>query len=490
MNGNRVGVRVVACLGGADRAIAHLPEPSCFFLTEGAPFQWQGVRARPASVLLLGALVATTMSATVIAQATNGWIQVGGGHERYQHAMAYDSQRGRTVMFGGSSYTILQARTHEWNGVMWATVSTTGPSARVGHAMAYDSQRNRTVLFGGSSASGPQGDTWEWNGTNWQPQIWATGPAAQGDHAMAYDSQRGRTVLFGRGETWAWDGTTWLQVASVGPSSRTGHAMAYDSHRGQTVLWGGSAGADTWEWDGITWTQRATSAGGPSWVLASSPAMVYDSQRRRTVLFAESFLSAGATWDWDGVTWTQVPVSGPSGRTGHAMVYDSQRNRTVLVGGSMNGGLFQSLADTWELGFPGTATTYATGCGSPALVLSPVASARPITGATAQAVMSRIPSSLAFVAIGWSNTNVGAFPLPLPLVSYGMPGCDLLQSAEFAFVPVVSSGSGSATYSLAVPNQPGLLGLHLYLQGWANALGQNAANVIVSNGVEWAIGNS
>lgn len=42
------------------------------------------------------------------------------------------------------------------------------PSARSFHAMAYDSIRQRTVLFGGTDYSvGPLSDTWEWDGANW-----------------------------------------------------------------------------------------------------------------------------------------------------------------------------------------------------------------------------------------------------------------------------------------------------------------------------------
>jgi hypothetical protein len=79
--------------------------------------------------------------------------------------------------------------------------------------MAYDSERGVTVLFGGYDVySGPVfGDTWEWDGTTWTQQS-NTGPSKRYDHAMAYDVARGVTVLFGGdsghslGETWEWDG--------------------------------------------------------------------------------------------------------------------------------------------------------------------------------------------------------------------------------------------------------------------------------------------
>src|SRR5262249_42463365 len=130
------------------------------------------------------------------------------------------------------------------------------------HAMAFDSQRGRTVLFGGFGNSGLAADTWEWNGSSWS-QVATTGPPARAWHAMPYASQRRRTVLFGGGlaglpstrlgDTWEWDGSAWTQVATTGPAGRSACAMAFDSQRGRTVLFGGSnngsAFNDTWEWD-------------------------------------------------------------------------------------------------------------------------------------------------------------------------------------------------------------------------------------------------
>lgn len=81
---------------------------------------------------------------------------------------------------------------------VWSQRSSGGVSARSGHAIAFDAQHGRSVLFGGSSASGYSGDTWEWNGTAWlQAGSSGTGPQARDGHAMAYDSQRARLVLFG-----------------------------------------------------------------------------------------------------------------------------------------------------------------------------------------------------------------------------------------------------------------------------------------------------
>lgn len=61
---------------------------------------------------------------------------------------------------------------------------------------AYDANRQRVVLFGGSSNSGLVGDTWEWDGEQWT-QLGDTGPLPRSGHALTCDSGRQRIVLFG-----------------------------------------------------------------------------------------------------------------------------------------------------------------------------------------------------------------------------------------------------------------------------------------------------
>src|SRR5262245_25887404 len=48
----------------------------------------------------------------------------------------------------------------------WTHDVTIPPRARVSSALAYDSRRAKTVLFGGTNGD-LFGATWEWNGTSW-----------------------------------------------------------------------------------------------------------------------------------------------------------------------------------------------------------------------------------------------------------------------------------------------------------------------------------
>ncbi len=420
----------------------------------------------------------------------------------YAHAMAHDSIRGRTVLFGGIGFPLPSVATWEWNGFGWSQMASTGPLLFGGYAMAFDSQRGRVVLFGGGS------DTWEWNGATWT-MVGNTGPSARSNLAMAYDSARGRTVLFGGAaggaslaDTWEWDGVAWMQGGASGPAGRFGHSMAFDAIRAKVVMFGGyaqggvNALGDTWELDGATWVLVSTT--GPA--ARARHAMAYDSVRRRCVLYggvgnAGTGPQYGDTWEWSGLAWVQSAVSGPSARTNTAMAFDVQRGRTLLVGGLLTTSTFTApLGDVWSWGGgappspSATASAFDSGCGAPPMSLSPEPTGLPVVGATARAIVANVPSPLAVVALGWSNVSVGALPLPEPLDSYGMLGCSLLQSADLLGLPVTFTGASSATYSLPIPLWSSLLGVHVYLQGLAVAPGVNPAGLIVSNGLDWQIG--
>lgn len=119
-------------------------------------------------------------------------------------AMAFDSSRNRIVMFGGSdpSVSVRTAETWEWDGTNWTRKTpTVSPYERLWHAMAFDPQRNRTILFGGDHLQpyylGDTNDTWEWDGSQWTRDWTAAAPSVRAGHSMVYDSALGRMVLFG-----------------------------------------------------------------------------------------------------------------------------------------------------------------------------------------------------------------------------------------------------------------------------------------------------
>ena len=187
--------------------------------------------------------------------------------------MAYDSFRGKIVLFGGHGPT-LQGDTWELDVAsgIWTNVtpaSGPNPSPRFGHAMEYDPENRVTVLFGGDTGTSRSDETWTWDGTAWTQELPAIAPTARYGHKMAFDTAFHRIVLFGgaevpggslKNDTWSWNGATWLEdVHTPTPSARFRHGMAYDSDSNQVVLFGGLANGQpvvedipfTWQWQSL-----------------------------------------------------------------------------------------------------------------------------------------------------------------------------------------------------------------------------------------------
>lgn len=244
---------------------------------------------------------------------------------------------------------------------VWVKITDKIPSVRWGCAMAYDSDRGVSVLFGGRNSSGFLGDTWEWDGLAWKQKGKSGGPPGRRYHAMAYDSDRDVVVLFGGlnsagslGDTWVWDGAMWKKVSSSGPSPRWGAAMAHDSERKVTFLFGGFNSTDlddTWKWDGLDWKQVDVKL---MPLARSLHAMAFDANRKKVVLYGgvtgtTEFMD---TWEFNGSKWTKVDSGGPGspgGRFAHTMAFDSKRNRVVLFAGTDNYGvLYGSFNDLWQ----------------------------------------------------------------------------------------------------------------------------------------------
>lgn len=124
---------------------------------------------------------------------------------RRDHGMVWDSAGQRTLVFGGRGCRRNLGcpplgDTWAFAAYQWSAVTTTGtaPSARSGHGMAYDTQRGVTVVFGGRTAAVTLGDTFELSGDAWSEAVASgSGPDARAYPAMTYDATRHVTVLYG-----------------------------------------------------------------------------------------------------------------------------------------------------------------------------------------------------------------------------------------------------------------------------------------------------
>jgi hypothetical protein len=136
-----------------------------------------------------------------------------------------------------------------------------------------------------------------------------------------------------------------------------------------------------------------------------------------------------------------------------------------------------------------TANTFGAGCGSPALGFVPDANGRPLLGQPGGATIVNVPTPIAGVAVGWSNQFAGTFPLPVPLGVIGMPGCSLLQSSDLLGLPTSPLTSSTRTFSVAIPIVPSFIGTHVYMPAYAFAPGANPAQLVLSNGIDWLLGD-
>jgi hypothetical protein len=165
-------------------------------------------------------------------------------------------------------------------------------------------------------------------------------PGSRGSATLVYDEGRGELVLFGGmlldssghggelpGDLWAWNGERWRRldpVDGVHPEGRALPHLVYDSHRRRIVMFGGrrpSAGggvelpAGIWEWDGRRWYRSATDS-----APMLHAGVSYDRARRRVVAYGGlggSGILRGVRV-WSGRRWEVADSMGPPVPTGHA----------------------------------------------------------------------------------------------------------------------------------------------------------------------------
>lgn len=274
----------------------------------------------------------------------------------YFHAMAYDSESDRIIVFGGDILNTINDETwaYDYLNNTWENMtSSIRPFARVWHSMTYDAIHDRIILFGGYDTESYFNDTWayDYNSNIWTNMSAQPAPFFRWGHALAYDSKNDRTILFGgfagdadSDETWSYDynGNKWVNLdAWLNPSPRDLSAMVYDSKDDRIILFGGFDGRgldDTWAYDYTTNTWMNLNPNkrpeGRGWHT-----MAYDIRQDRIILFGGADtgnIYYDDTWSYDyrNNTWTNMsPTIHPNMRFESAMAYDSQSDKTILFGG-------------------------------------------------------------------------------------------------------------------------------------------------------------
>ena len=234
----------------------------------------------------------------------------------------YDSRRDRVVMYGGfqvhGNDVVWFPETWEWDGKLWKKIEAAPPTVTDRFAMAFDEERGMTVLFGGQAQDQiGKGDTWTWDGRKWDKAS-SEGPGVEEHQAMTYDSKRKTVEMFGGAhqpeDFWEWDGRTWSKVAGAQPRARSHGSLVYHEKSDQLILYGGIGdhvwlGATVIRENGAWKPYQGT---GPS--ARGLSAMAYDRERGRVILYGgdQTPLGTGGpetpvgdTWEWDGKQWTQ-----------------------------------------------------------------------------------------------------------------------------------------------------------------------------------------
>ncbi|MDB4980834.1 MAG: uncharacterized protein JWM82_1586 [Myxococcales bacterium] len=294
-------------------------------------------------------------------------------------SLAYDPDRGVTVMFGGQSDRTLTEYVGADKVFNNRSTPINGPIQRQDPCIAFDSKAGKLMLFGGySNVDGLyKQDTWQWSGTdqNWTNKTNANAkPPARRGGMMVYDSKRDQLILFGGyGSTyfqdvWTWSSTTpnWTQqtISGTQPAATYNNQMFYDVARDKVILFENYY--TIWELDPATfkWTQRLnTTTGIPtSFTQRGYYEVTFDTDRSK-LLFVGGYgydptlgtVYDADVWEWDTTTGlyterpTAVGVTQPPGRRAHGVSYDSARRVVVMFGGYVQvTGKTGDSDDSWE----------------------------------------------------------------------------------------------------------------------------------------------
>ncbi len=411
----------------------------------------------------------------------------------------YDPDRDRTVFFDGVG-------TYEFDSRFagsWSLASWTSPSigAAVFQGGAYDLSRQRIVY-------NDRGSTWEWNGSTWTiaapfPPIWSF---------MSVVTHTGRrsVLAFGGPSEWSsndlyeWTGTTWRLLPTTGRPPRPGDwnfsriylTSAYDARRDKLVVFGTALvdwqnavfsdfRPDLWEWDSANgWVSRSVLQGS----VERAAQLYFDSQRGVLTLIT-GYPGPLRIAEWDGgPSWLQIIPQTPllPGINGVGSgSFDDVRGR-FYVGLH---GLNTSWANAYGSVNPPDFQPLAPGCngtlGQPTLRLTHNWT-RAWLGRSLSVDLSNLPLSAGIVALGWSDQQHGSTTLPLSLTPHGMPGCFARVAPDSVYF--VTGAGNTATLALPVPNNPNLMGLTFYQQGWSFDPAANPTGMTTSNSARLTIG--
>lgn len=172
---------------------------------------------------------------------------------RMEHGWARADALGGFLMFGGDACCSGTGSLYFANDTWLRTPSgwteidpPNRPGGRTAVAMAWDSWRGRAVLYGGRTQLMTFAETWEFDGVDWVRRFATSPPGERYSAGLVFDPVRGVSVLFGAGSpmetvTWEYDGTGWTARPTpfLPDPSRAYFEMAWDPKREVIFVFGG-----------------------------------------------------------------------------------------------------------------------------------------------------------------------------------------------------------------------------------------------------------
>jgi hypothetical protein len=174
------------------------------------------------------------------------------------------------------------------------------------------------------------------------------------------------------------------------------------------------------------------------------------------------------------------------------LFYNQTSNQLNLLAGGC-GTTYNN--DLWSIDLPvfWRSSTFGAGCAPLSGItptLSPVPNTSGVIGNTFAVRLANLPNVLTVTVpfFGFSNTNWGALPLPLPLATFGLPGCTLY--ADPIYTNFLLAFFGTIDWNIPIPNNAGLIGFNLYFQSMVvDPLSGNSFGGVTTNAVSLRIGN-
>lgn len=430
--------------------------------------------------------------------AGTNWSALGGGVDGTVYEVLVTA--GGEIVAGGSFLSAGGAPASliaRWNGSSWAPLGAGVNGQAFERVTAIVELPNGDLVAGGrfTAAGGTSAQNIaRWDGSAW----WPLGAGTDGEIEALAVLPNGDLVAAGLfataggiavGNIARWDGSAWSPLGSGtnGPLRAllvlpNGEVIA----GGSFTSAGGVGASNIARWNGASWSPLGAGADN----RVSAMAMLPDGD----IVAGGRFTTAGGVFafciaQWDGVAWS-TPAGGLSlNSNGEVFALAVMPDGAVAAGGS-----FRELVATQtpapylairSTSCPATATQNGTGCSGTAGPMQ-TTSNRPWLGSVFRSVTSGFTANgLGFAALGFSSPGT---PLAA-LHPAGAAGCALHANPDASLLLLPTAGT--ATFSLAIPNNTAFVGavlFHQVLQVEVGVGGQ-LVSLTSSNGLRLGFGS-